>query len=83
MVNIDKMVEIIRPAVGIGVDEPPTILGRFSTEVMVVRFLRTSSCTIPKRMVEDHLYGPGGNPPVHGDIDQEVSQNPQTSDLRG
>jgi hypothetical protein len=48
IVNIDKMVEIIRPAVGIGVDVPPIILGNSSTEVMIVRFLRTSSYENPK-----------------------------------
>lgn len=48
IVNIDKMVEIIRPAVGIGADVPPIILGKSCTEVIVVRFLRTSSCGDPK-----------------------------------
>ena len=28
-------------------------------------------------MLEDHLYGPGGNPPVHGDIGKEARQTPQ------
>ena len=48
IVNIDKMVEIIRPAVGIGVDVPPIILRKSCTEVIVVRFLRASPCGNPK-----------------------------------
>jgi hypothetical protein len=48
IVNIDKMVEIIRPAVGIGVDVPPTIFGKSCIEVIIVRLLRISFCGNPK-----------------------------------
>jgi hypothetical protein len=47
-VNIDKMVDIIRPAMGIGAVVPPIILGKSCTEVIVVRFLRASPCGNPK-----------------------------------
>ena len=78
IVNIDKMVEIIRPAVGIGVDVPPIILGKSCTEVIVVRFLRTSSCGNPKRGCLRITYmALAVIHPVHGDIGKEARQPPQ------
>jgi hypothetical protein len=78
IVNIDRMVEIIRPAVGIGVDVPPIILGKSCTEVIVVRFLRTSSCGNPKRGCSRITYmALAVIHSVLGDICKEARQTPQ------
>lgn len=75
IVNIDKMVEIIMPAVGIGAVVPPIILGKSCTEVIVVRFLRTSICGNPQRGSLRITYmALAVIPPVHGDIAKEPAK---------
>ena len=76
IVSIDKMVETISPAVGIGVDTIPISRCKSLMKLIVVRLLESLCCKIPSETTPRSLIWPCGNPPVHGARGKRVSIRP-------